>query len=98
MSNALDKVQPSKHFNVVSTLFIVGMTSQRWTTSNQRLNNVVYSNVGIYNVEQRQINVIYFNVALNNVRHRRNNVVICNVDLHNVEPRRNNVVNMIIKK
>ena len=70
------------------------MTSRRRTMSNQCLNNVVYVNVEIYNVEQRRINVVYFNVDLNSIRQRRNNVVIFNVDFHNVEQRRNNVVNM----
>ena len=36
--------------------------------------NVVYTNVGIYNVEQRRINIIYFNIGFNNVRQRRNNL------------------------
>ena len=72
------------------------MTSGRRTI--QHRNNVVYVNVGIYNVEQRRINVAYFNVDLNNVRQRRNNNVIFNVNLHNVEPLRNNIVNMTINK
>ena len=56
----------------ISTLFqrflLADTTSRRGTTSNQRWNNVVYFNVGIYNVEQRRINVVYFNVDMNNVR------------------------------
>ena len=67
------------------------MTSRRRTTSNQRWNNVVYVNVGIYNVERRQINVVYFKVDLNNFRHWQNNIVIFNADFQNV-------VNMTIKK
>ena len=86
----------------ISTLFQrcsqADMTPRRRTTSNQSWNNVVYVNVGIYNVEQCRINLFYFNVDLNNVRQRRHNVDIFNVDLHNVEPRWNNVVNMTIEK
>ena len=44
------------------------------------LNNVMYVDVEIYNVEQRQIDVFYYKVDLNNVRQRWNNVVIFNVD------------------
>ena len=55
---------------------LVDTRSRRGTTSNQPWNNVVYFNVGIYNVELRLINVVYFNVDMNNVRQRRNNVVI----------------------
>ena len=73
------------------------MTSRRGTTSNQLWNDVIYVNVGIFNVEQRWINILHFNVDLN-VRQRQNNVVIFNVELHNVEPRRDNVGNMTIKK
>ena len=54
-----------------STLFqrclLVDTTSRRGAKSNQRWNNVVYFNVGIFNVEQRWINVVYFNVDMNNV-------------------------------
>ena len=86
----------------ISTLFqrclLVDMTSRRRTTSNQRWNNVVYLNVGIYNVEQRRINVAYFNVDVNNVRQRRNNVVLFNVEFYNVGQRGNNVVKMTISK
>ena len=57
--------------------------------SNQPWNNVVYFNVGIYNVELRLINVVYFNVDMNNVRQRRNNVVIFHVEFHNVGQRQN---------
>ena len=67
-------------------------------TSNQRWNNVVYFNVGIYNIEQCWINVVYFNVDINNVRQRRNNVVIFNVDINNFGNHRNNVVKMAISK
>ena len=63
-----------------------------------RWNNVLYLNVGIYNVEQRRINVVYFNVDWNNVRQRQNNVVIFNTDFHNFGQRRNNVMNMTIWK
>ena len=89
---------PGKHFNVFSMLSLVDTKSRRGTTSNQRWNNAVYFNVGIYNVEQRWINVVYFNVDMNNVRQRRNNVVIFNVEFHNVVKRRNNVVKMTISK
>ena len=56
------------------------MTSRRGTTSNQRWNNVVYLNVGIYNVEQRRINVVlcpfvFFNVEFYNVGQHGNNSV-----------------------
>ena len=50
----------------ISTFFqrclLVDATSWRGTISNHRWNNVVYFNLGIYNVEQRWINVVYFNV------------------------------------
>ena len=63
----------------ISTLFqrclLVGTTSWRGATSNQRGNNVTYFNVGIYNVEQRWINVVYFYVHMNNVGKCRNNVM-----------------------
>ena len=70
------------------------MTSRHGTTSNQRWNNVVCFNVGIYNVE----NALYFNVDMNNIRQRQNNVVFFNVEFHNVGQRRNNVVKMAISK
>ena len=60
--------------------------------------NVVYFNIGIYNVEKRRINVVYFNVVMNNVRQHKNNVVLFNVEFHNVGQRRNNVVEMTISK
>ena len=44
------------------------------------LNNVMYVDVEICNVEQRQIDVFYYKVDLSNVRQRWNNVVIFNVD------------------
>ena len=70
---------------------LVDTTSWRGATSNQHWNNVVYFNVGIYNVDLRWINVVYFKVDINNVRQRRNNVVIFNVDMNNVGKRRNNI-------
>ena len=51
------------------------MTSWRGATSKQHRNNVVYFNVGIYNVKQRRINLAYFNFDMNNGVKRRNNVV-----------------------
>ena len=45
-------------------------------TSNQRWNNFVYFDIGIYNVEKRWINVVCFNADVDNVRQRRNNVVL----------------------
>ena len=74
------------------------MTSRRRTTSNPHVNNVVYVNVEIYNVQQRWNNVVYFKVELNNVRQCQSNVVIFNVDFHNVGQCRNNVANMTIWK
>ena len=76
---------------------LVHMTSRRRTTTNQRWNNVVNVNVGIYNVKQSRINVVYFNVHMNNVRQRWNNVIF-NVEFHNVWQRRNNVVKMTNSK
>ena len=73
------------------------LPSKIWT-SNQRWNNVVYTNVEIYNVQQRWNNVVSFNVELNNVRQRGNNVVIFKIDFRNVGQRRNNVVNLTIWK
>ena len=79
----------------ISTLFqrclLVDTTSRRETKSNQRSNNVVYFNVGIYNVEQCQINVVYFNVGIYNVEQRQTNVVYFNVDMNNIRQPRNNV-------
>ena len=72
---------------------LVDTTSRRGATSNQRWNNVVYFNLGIYNVKQRWINV-----DIKNVRQRRNNVVIFNVDMNIVGKRRNNFVKMTISK
>ena len=46
------------------------MMLRRRTILNQRLNNVAYVNVEIYNVEQLPTNVVYFNVDINNVRQR----------------------------
>ena len=89
---------PSKHFNVVSTLSFGWYKVATWETSNKRWNNVVYFNVRIYNVKQRRINVVYFNVDMNNARQRRNNVVIFNVQFHNVGKRRKYVVKMTISK
>ena len=77
---------------------LVDMTSRRGTTKNQRWNNVVYFNVGIYSLEQCQINVAYFNVDVRNGRQRWNNVVFFNVEFHNVGQRQNNVVKMTISK
>ena len=55
----------------ISTLFqrclLVDTTSWRGATSNQRWNNFVYVNVGIFNIERLWINVVYFNVDINNV-------------------------------
>ena len=79
----------------------VGMTSQYGPTSNQCWNNVVYFNVGIYNIEQRQINVEYFNADVSNVRQRwncQNNIVLFNIKFHNVGQRWNNVAKMNISK
>ena len=42
------------------------MTSRRGTTFNQRWNNIVYINVGIYNVKQRQINFVVNDVVNTN--------------------------------
>ena len=69
----------------ISTLFqrcLLVDTSWRGTTLNQRSNNVVYFNVGIYNVNQCRVNVVYFNVDMKNVRQRRNNAVIFNENDH----------------
>ena len=74
------------------------MTSQRGTTSNQSWSNIVYFNVGIYNVEQRQINYVHFNVDMNNIRQRWNKVVLFNAEFHNVSQRRDNVAKMTIFK
>ena len=86
----------------ISALFqrwlLVDMTSQRGTTSNQRWNNVLYFNVGIYNVEERGNIVVYFNVNVNNVRQSRNNVVLFNFEFHNVGQHGRNVVKMTISK
>ena len=61
---------------IISTLFqcclLVGETSRGRTTSNQNWNNVVYVNLGIYNVEQLRINFVYFNVDINNVTQWQN--------------------------
>ena len=77
---------------------MVDTTLRRGAMSNQRLKNVVYFNVVIYNVKQRWINVVYFNVDRNNVRQCRNNVVIFNNEMNNVGKRWNNVVKMTIKR
>ena len=77
---------------------LVDMTSRRGTTSNQSWSNIVYFNVGIYNVEQRQINFVHFNVDMNNIRQRRNKIVLFNVEFHNVSQRRDNVAKMTIFK
>ena len=77
---------------------MVDTTSWRGATSNQRWNNVVYFNVGIYNVKQVWINVVYLNVDLNNVRQRQNSVVIFNVQFYNFGIHRNNVVKLTISK
>ena len=74
------------------------MMLQRRAMSNQRLNNMVFVNDEICNIDQRQINVVYFNVDINNVRKRLKNAFIFNVEFHNVDQRRNNVVNMTIFK
>ena len=58
----------------------------------------MYTNLEIYNVEQRRNNVVYFNVDINNVRQRRNNAASFNLEFHNVDQRQNNVVNMTIRK
>ena len=65
-------------------------------TSNQRWNNVLYINIGIYNVELRRINVVYFNNDINNVRQHWKNFVIFKVEFHNAGQRQKNVVNMTI--
>ena len=69
------------------------MTSPHQTTSNQRWNNVVYVNVGIYNHEQRPINAAYFDIDWNNVKQRG-----INADFQNVGQHRNNVMNVIMGK
>ena len=74
------------------------MTLRHRTTSNRRLNNILYVNGEIYNVEQRRINVFCFYVHIKNVRQRRNNALIFNVEFHNAAQRRNNVVNLNICK
>ena len=66
--------------------------------SNQRWNNVAYSNIEIYYVEQRQNNVVYLNFDINNFRKRRNDTVFFNVEFHNVDQRRKNIVKMTIFK
>ena len=72
--------------------------SRRPTLSSQHLNNVLYVNAEVCNVEQCRINFVYVNVDISNVRQRRNNVVTFNVEFHNVDQRRNIVVNMTIFK
>ena len=42
------------------------MTSRRGTAFNQRWNNIVYVNVGIYNVKQSQINFVVNDVVNTN--------------------------------
>ena len=74
------------------------MTSRRRAMSNERWNNVAYSNIGIYDVEQRQNNVVYLNFDINNVRQRRNNAVFFQVEFHKVDQRRKNIVKMAIFK
>ena len=78
------RLNKSNH-RVKSTLLqrclLVDMTSRHDTTSNQRWNNVVYFNVGIYNIKQRWINAVYFNDDGSNVRQRRNNFLF-NVEIH----------------
>ena len=95
-SCVLPKLIPANISTSLQRCLLVDMTSRRKTTLNQGWNNVVYFNVGIYNVEQHRINVVCFKVDMDNVRQLRNNVVIFKVDFHNVGQRQNNVVKMTI--
>ena len=65
----------------------VDMTLRCLSMSNW--NNVVYVNIGIYNVEQRRTKVVYFKFDVNKVRVYRNNFVpfltLCFTALINVE-------------
>ena len=89
---------PSKHFNVVSTLFLGWYDVETFENVKFTMKNVVYVSVEIYNIEQRRINLLYFNVDINNLRQRWNNVVILSVEFHNVDECQNNVLNKTILK
>ena len=86
LTERIERGFPTNIITLFQRCLLVDATSRRVTTSNQRRNNVVYFNVGIYNVEQLRIKVVYFNV------------VILNVEFYNVGKRRSNVVKMTFSK
>ena len=59
--------KPNIHFNVSQRCGKIDIRSRRWS-------EVVYFNVGVYNIEQRRINAVYSNVGLNNFRQRQSNL------------------------
>ena len=84
-------IEPSKHFNVVSTLSFGWRDVATWDNVKSTLKQrSVFQRWNL----QRRINVVYFNVDMNNVRQLRNNVVISNVEFYNFGKRWNNVVKM----
>ena len=68
----------------ISTLFQRCLLVMPRRDVGQRQINVVYFNVGIYNIEERRINVMYFHVDMNNIRQRRNNVFILSLSFTTV--------------
>ena len=67
---------PNKHFNVASALFLCWCKVE--TSDNvkyERWNEVVYVNVGIYNVEKRWNNVVILSFNFCNIGQRQNNFV-----------------------
>ena len=87
-----------KHTNISRLFQRCFSIDKRGATLNQRWNNVIYVNVGIYNAKQRRINIFYFNVFMNNLRQRRNKFDIFNINFHNVGQGPNNAANMTISK
>ena len=75
---------PANISMLFQSFLLVDVKSRRGTTSNERCNNVVYLNFGIYNVEQSRINVAHFNIDVNNIRQRGNNIVLFNVEFYNL--------------
>ena len=62
---------PSKHFNVISTLFLGWYNFLTLDNVKPSLKNVLYATFGVHNIEQRRIKVVYFNIDVINDRKRR---------------------------
>ena len=92
------KTFPANNSTSFQRCLLVGTTSRRGTmktTSNQRWNNVVFFNAGIYNLKST---LCVSTLIGTTFWQRSNNVIISKIEFQNVGNRRNNAVKMTISK